>query len=209
MATNNSSFPTTSATPPANLSAGSSVASNSITNFKTNFKGGSRANRFRVTPGWPVEVNGYPSDTGAQITLISSSLPSTQVNTIAVPYRGRNLYLAGDRIYSTWAVGIYDDPNNGNNLWRAFHHWAELMDGHKTHTVSTNNNNFNFSNLQTTWKVELLNLNDNDVLKTIQLYDCWPSVVGEINLNMAETGFVGFSVTLTFDYLKITDNYNS
>jgi hypothetical protein len=53
-----------------------------------------------------------------------------------------------------------------------------------------------------------LDLNGNPI-KTITLYKCWPSVVGEINLNMGEVGFVGFSATLTFDYLKIQDNYNS
>jgi hypothetical protein len=48
-----------------------------------------------------------------------------------------------------------------------------------------------------------------EILKTITLYKCWPSVVDEISLNMAEPGFVGFSTTLTFDYIKIQDDYNS
>ena len=85
-------------------------------------------------------------------------------------------------------------------------YWSELMDGHYTHKV--NNNNYSYSDLQTTWTVKQLDMNGG-ILKTIQLFKCWPSVVGEITLNMGEFGFVGFSTTLTFDYINIIDNYNS
>jgi hypothetical protein len=177
---------------------------NSIINFKDGFNGGTRANRFRVYPLWPTSVTNNPEQNDASFKMVSSSLPATQVNTIVVPYRGRQITYAGDRMYATWAVGIYDD-NNTRNLWKALHRWSENMDGHYTHEVI--NNDFSYRTLQTTWRVEQLGLNG-ETIKTIYLYKCWPSVIGEINLNMAEVGFVGFSATLTFDYLKIEDNYN-
>jgi len=87
------------------------------------------------------------------------------------------------------------------------HQWAEFMDGHYTHKVKSND--FSYKKLQTTWRMKQLDANGK-ILKTITLYKCWPSVVDEIGLNMAEPGFVGFSTTLTFDYIKIQDkeNYN-
>jgi hypothetical protein len=80
------------------------------------------------------------------------------------------------------------------------------MDGHYTHKVA--NNNYSYNRLQTTWRVNQLDVNG-DTIKTIYLYKCWPSVVGEINLNMGDVGIVGFSTTITYDYIRIDDDYNS
>jgi hypothetical protein len=176
---------------------------NSIINFKNSFNGGSRANRFRVYPTWPtgIGINVTPQDSNFKI--ISASLPTLTVNSISVPYRGRLINFAGDRQYSPWIVGVYDD-NNSQNLWAAFHRWKERLDGHITHKVA--NNNFSYSTLQTTWRVEQLDVNGTNVLRHIYLYKCWPSVVGEIGLNMGDNNLVSFQVTLTFDHLKI-DKY--
>jgi len=179
---------------------------NSITAFKQGFYGGTRANRFLVTPSWPLDVD--TNDTNSSFKIVSASLPAVQINTISIPYRGRQLTVAGDRQYSTWAIGIYDD-NNTKNLWKAFHRWSELIDGHVTHyVIDKNNKDFSYKTLMTNWQVQQLDANGN-TLKTIILYKCWPSLIGEINLNMGEVGFVGFSATLTFDHIKIIDNYNT
>lgn len=172
--------------------------SNSIVDFKNEFNGGTRSNRFIVRPIWPAGSNSNLTE--AQFKIVSASLPAVQINSISVPYRGRLINFAGDRQYTPWTVGVYDD-SNVNNLWTAFQKWKENMDGHLTHKVT--NNNFTYSNYQTTWTMEQLSLNGNKVLRRIILYKCWPSVIGEISLNMGESNFVAFNVTLTFDYLKI------
>lgn len=179
------------------------TSNNSIINFKNGFNGGTRSNRFEVIPNWPTGVS--VQDTDATFKIVSASLPATTINTVSVPYRGRQITFPGDRMYSTWAIGVYDD-NNTQNLWKAFQKWAELMDGHYTHKVD--NNNYSYDRLQTTWRVNQLDINGNTI-KTIYLYKCWPSVVGEINLNMGDVGIVGFSTTITFDYIRINDDYNS
>jgi hypothetical protein len=65
------------------------------------------------------------------------------------------------------------------------------------------NNDFAYRTLQTTWRIDQLDVNANQVLRRIFLYKCWPSVIGEIGLNMGENDFVSFSATLTFDNIKI------
>jgi hypothetical protein len=171
---------------------------NSISVFKDNFNGGTRSNRFRVKPVWPQGVSVNTND--ATFKIISASLPVVQINSISVPYRGRLVNFAGDRQYSPWVVGIYDDGNT-QNLWSAFQKWKELMDGNFTHKVT--GNDFSYSRYQTTWEIQHLDVNGDDPIRRISLYKCWPSVVGEINLNMGESNFVAFSVTLTFDNIKI------
>jgi len=173
--------------------------SNSIIDFKESFNGGTRVNRFIVRPTWPAGVEVGNQD--ATFKIISASLPAVVVNTIAVPYRGRLINFAGDRQYSPWTVGVYDD-GNAYNLWRSFQKWKEFLDGHYTHKVK--NNDFAYRTLQTTWQVQHLDLNGDNPIRTITLYKCWPSVISEINLNMGEVNFVSFSVQLTYDNIKIT-----
>ena len=118
---------------------------NSITTFKEGFLGGTRANRFVVEPIWPVGIN-VPAD-DSSFKMISASLPASTINTISVPYRGRLINFAGDRMYTPWNVGIYDD-NNTNSIWKGLHQWAEFMDGHYTHKVK--GDDFSYKRLQTT-----------------------------------------------------------
>ena len=172
--------------------------SNSIIDFKNNFNGGTRANRFIVYPSWPSGISIPITD--AQFKIVSASLPMATVNSISIPFRGRLINFAGDRQYSPWVVGIYDDGNS-QNIWTALQRWKEALDGHWTHRVA--NNDFTYRTLQTTWRIDQLDVNANQVLRRIYLYKCWPSVIGEIGLNMGENDFVSFSATLTFDNIKI------
>jgi len=128
-------------------------------------------------------------------------LPTLTVNSISLPYRGRLLNFAGDRQYSPWVVGVYDD-GNAANIWTALHKWKEALDGHYTHEVQ--NRDFSYRSLQTTWTVVQYNINGTTPIRRIHLYRCWPSVIGEIGLNMADNNFVSFPVTLTFDNIDIS-----
>ncbi len=173
---------------------------NSIVSFKQGFNGGTRANRFVVQPQWPNSLNVPNSE--STFKMVSASLPVAQVNPISIPYRGRLINFAGDRQYTPWSVGIYDD-NNPNGLWKGLQKWTELMDGHYTHKVI--NNDFAYQQLQTTWVIRQLDLNGANTIRKITLYKCWPSMIEEIPLNMGEGSFVTFSAVLTFDYAKIED----
>lgn len=171
---------------------------NSIINFRNNFNGGTRANRFTVFPTWPSTVSIGANDN--YFKIVSASLPTLTINSISVPYRGRMLNFAGDRQYSPWVVGVYDDANS-KNIWSALHKWKDLLDGHYTHTVA--NNDFGYQNLQTTWRIQQYDVNGVTPIRDITLYKCWPSVIGEIGLNMGENNLVSFPVTLTFDNIII------
>jgi hypothetical protein len=171
---------------------------NSIINFKNGFNGGSRANRFTVFPSWPQGVNIAAND--HYFKIVSASLPTLTVNSISVPYRGRLLNFAGDRQYSPWVVGVYDDGNSAN-IWSALQKWKDLMDGHFTHTVA--GDDYSYNSLQTTWRIHQYDVNGVTPIRDITLYKCWPSVIGEIGLNMSDNNLVSFPVTLTFDNVVI------
>lgn len=175
---------------------------NSILAFKQGFNGGTRANRFVVEPSWPANLGIQVPSGEATFKMVSASLPGSVVNGISIPWRGRAYNIPGDRSYTPWTVGVYDD-NNFNNTWAAIQKWSENMDGHFTHKVV--NNDFSFASLQTTWRIRQLSINGNQTIRRITLYKCWPSVIDEIPLNMAEASFVAYPITLTFDYMQIED----
>ena len=74
-----------------------------INDFKSRLKGGgARANQFKVTLPFPgfASVGGETSDMAFLCT--ATSTPASNVADVAVPFRGRSLYVAGDRTFDTW-----------------------------------------------------------------------------------------------------------
>ena len=72
-----------------------------INDFKAKLRGGgARANQFRVTMPFP----GYAAVGGETESMsfltTSTSLPGMTVTEVAIPFRGRELYVAGDRTFA-------------------------------------------------------------------------------------------------------------
>jgi len=73
--------------------------------------GGARGNQFQVTMPFP----GY-STVGGETRVMSflckaTNLPGQTLGEIAVPFRGRQLYIAGDRTFETWTTTIMNDTD--------------------------------------------------------------------------------------------------
>ena len=84
-----------------------------IDDFKANLiGGGARANQFRVTltppPGIAIGL-----DVRRTSFLVSAAqMPASTLQEIAVPFRGRNIYITGDRpAPETWSVTVYNDTD--------------------------------------------------------------------------------------------------
>ena len=83
-----------------------------INDFKAVMQGGGAwANQFQVTMPFP----GY-STTGGETRVMSfltraSNLPGMTLGEIAVPFRGRQLYIAGDRTFETWTTTVMNDTD--------------------------------------------------------------------------------------------------
>ena len=177
-------------------------STNSIENFKNNFGGGTRNNRFEVIASWPSGISVDADDN--KFKIFATGLPRSDIGTISVGYRGRILNFAGDRTYGTWEISVYDD-NNEKNIWTAMQTWKEKIDGHVTHlksNVGVGSQNFSYSDLQKTWTINQLDING-EILRSIEMYNCWPSVVGGIVLDQQSSTQASFSATMVFDYFDI------
>ena len=83
-----------------------------IDDFKANLiGGGARANQFRVTitppPGIAIGLDVRRSSFLAK----ASNLPGQTLGEIPVPFRGRNIYIAGDREFETWSTTFINDTD--------------------------------------------------------------------------------------------------
>ena len=70
--------------------------------------GGARANQFISYNGW-CWCSGLTGN--FHFLCRSAQIPALTIGEVAVPYRGRQIYLAGDRTYDAWTVTIMNDRN--------------------------------------------------------------------------------------------------
>ena len=94
-----------------------------INDFKAKLAGGgARANQFKVTMPFP----GY-SQVGGEIEELAflckvTQLPAMTVGMVTVPFRGRQIKIAGDRTYADWTITVINDTNF--KLRNAFERWS-------------------------------------------------------------------------------------
>lgn len=176
--------------------------SNSLQQFIDGFGGGLRPNRFRVEGSFPGS-----NTNNEQFTFLvrATTLPSSDLSLISVPYRGRDFKIPGNRSYLPWQIVVLDDKGDsqGQNqsLWKRFHKWSNSINSHKGNlTDNTSKNSKNFTDYMKTFTVTQLDINGK-CEKQIELIQCWPSEVGPINLEMGDNeNYVTFIVTLEYQY---------
>ena len=93
-----------------------------INDFKSRLRGGgARANQFKVTLPFPgyAAVGGETSDMAFLCT--STSTPASNVTETPIAFRGRTLYVAGDRTFENWTTMILNDTDF--KIYRAVERW--------------------------------------------------------------------------------------
>jgi hypothetical protein len=85
--------------------------------------GGARPNLFECEINFPdgLEVT---ADVDFNFMVKAAQLPGSNINVINVPFRGRNLKVAGDRTFDPWTITVINDTNfkirNGFERWMNF-----------------------------------------------------------------------------------------
>ena len=85
----------------------------SIDDFKANLiGGGARANQFRVTITPPPGIAIGLDVRRTSFLATATNLPGMVMDTVAVTFRGRNIYIAGDRPeFEEWTTTFYNDTD--------------------------------------------------------------------------------------------------
>ena len=165
-----------------------------ISDFKAKLAGGgARANQFKVTMPFP----GYAS-VGGEIEELAflcraTSIPSMEITSISVPFRGRAIKIAGDRTIPDWSVTVYNDTNF--KLRDAFERWQNGINN-----MSDNEGLTNPVDYQVDAFLDHLDRNGNTI-KSYTLRGVYPINIAGIPLDYEEAGAIEqFEVSLAYQF---------
>lgn len=147
--------------------------------------GGPRANRFRV----------FIPRAGEKIEFLctAAQIPSANIQTLAVPFRGQVLKLAGDRTFEPWQVTIMNDVEFSSRT--ALEAWQEEIQG-----FGTSDGALNTDYLLSRAFVEQLH-KDDSVLARYEFFNMFPQNIAAIDLTTDEaTAIETFQVTFEFSH---------
>ena len=103
--------------------------------------GGARPNLFECELYFP-EASIPLDTTRSQLTdrsrfmVKAANLPASNVAAINIPFRGRNLKVAGDRTFDIWTITIINDVDF--SIRTAFERWMNLINKHEDNAGITN-----------------------------------------------------------------------
>lgn len=162
-----------------------------VDDFKAKLRGGgARPNLFKATINFPAYAQGDVEITSFLCT--GAALPASTMSTITVPFRGRELKMAGQRTFEPWAVRIINDTDFA--VRNAMERWMNGMNNHRQNTGLTNVNDYSADLL-----VEQLD-KDGSTLKTYNFRGCFPTQVSTIELGYASEGIEEFTVDFQIQY---------
>lgn len=163
-----------------------------VDDFKAKLRGGgARANLFKAT------LN-FPQYAGGDVELSSfmcraAQLPESTTNIINIPFRGRELKIAGDRTFADWNVTIMNDTDF--SVRDAMERWLNGINAHSANTGLVNPVDY-----QADLIVEQLD-RDETVVKRYDFRGAFPISVGQIQLDYAQVGEIEvFDVVFAIQY---------
>ena len=159
--------------------------------------GGVRANQFKVFMAPPAGIH---LDGSFTFLAKATTLPSLTMGEITVPYRGRQIFVSGDRTYEPWSITVLSDRTQQMRAY--FETWQNHLGdiGNRTDRSEIGTQPLKYyANAQ----VQQRDRNDS-VLRTYHLYDVWPTTVEGYELNYeTNDALLEFAVTLRFNYMTV------
>ena len=168
-----------------------------IDDFKANLiGGGARANQFRVTVTPPPGIAIGLDVRRTSFLVRASNLPAQALTPIEIPFRGRKIYIAGDREFADeWTTTFMNDTDF--MIRNAMERWSNGIND-----LANNTGVISPADYQTDLTVEQLD-RDDTVLKSYIFRSAYPLTVGTIELTNAEaTEIETFEVTWRYQHFE-------
>ena len=149
-----------------------------VDDFKSKLVGGgARPNLFRATINFPSYAGGNSELTSFMCK--AAQLPSSVIAQIDVPFRGRQLKIAGDRTFENWNVTVIQESTM--EVRNSFERWLNGINEHVNGTGLVNPVDY-----QADMLVEQLDRN-NQVIKSVNIRGAFPVNLGAIELSYETT----------------------
>tara|TARA_B100000424_G_C22797282_1_gene427875 strand:- start:48 stop:575 length:528 start_codon:yes stop_codon:yes gene_type:complete len=167
-----------------------------ISDFKAKLAGGGvRPNQFKVTMPFPgyAQVGGEIEDFA--FLCKATSVPAHTIGSFTVPFRGRQIKVAGDRTYEDWSVTVFNDTSF--KLRNAFERWQNGINNHTDGEGLTNPADY-----QVDAFVDQLDRNGS-VLKSYTLRGVYPVSVAAMDLAYDSNDSIQeFGVSFAYQYFE-------
>jgi hypothetical protein len=171
-----------------------------IDQFRANLiGGGARANQFKVEITNPPGIAaGLPTENAAFLCK-TTNLPSMAIGEIPLPFRGRQVYIAGDREFpDAWTTTFLNDTNFA--IRNAMERWQNGINDLVTGTGSVVSSDY-----QADLRVSQLD-RDDQVLKVYLFRNAWPLTVSQIDLATDSTNAIEeFEVTWRYQHFESSE----
>jgi len=163
-----------------------------VDDFKAKLRGGgARPNLFKATINFPAYAGGDVEVTS--FLCEAAQLPGSTITPIIVPFRGRQLKMAGDRTFDSWSPTIINDTDFV--IRNSMERWMNGMNAHSANTGLTNVVDYEADLI-----VDQLD-KDGSIIKTYNFRGCFPTAVSPIDLSYAsESEIERFTVEFQVQY---------
>ena len=169
------------------------MATNSVNSFVNALKGGgARANQFRVS---------FPALDGStglmEFMARGAQIPAVTMGEVTVPYRGRQVFVPGDRTYDAWTITVFNDT--GFSIRGDLENWQNQIQNIGSSITAR------IEGMSVYRDAEVFHLGRNgELLRTYSLYNCWPTTVDAIDLAFDTNDAIEeFGVTFRFNYMTV------
>jgi hypothetical protein len=204
-------------TPGKATGGGISPGLRTLNDFKNRISGGgARPNLFECEINFPTGIiltdDGVSLAEKTRFLVKAASLPGSTINVIDIPFRGRNLKIAGDRTFDPWTITIINDVDF--KIRNAFEKWMNYMNKHED-----NSGELDPVNYQRDMKVYQLGkagMNDMatngnmKVLKAYRFYGMFPTSISAIDLSYDQADTIEeFTVDLQVQWWDALDGNGS
>ena len=178
--------------------------------------GGARPNLFECELNFPAISlpDGSTADTLSDSTrflIKAAALPASNLGIIDVPFRGRNLKIAGDRTFDPWTITVINDIDF--NIRTSFERWMNIINKHEDNAGLINP--FDYQQDALVKQLGRAGLNGNvptsdkqlPVLKQYKFYGVFPTAISDIALSYDSSDTIEeFTVDLQVQWWDALDD---
>jgi len=158
--------------------------------------GGARPSKFDIQLTLPTALTGI--DTNAvdklQFSCKAASIPSYQVGSVLIPYFGRKIKSAGDRVWDDWRITVMLDEDYTTRA--LFEAWNNSINRIESNVMQTS---FDGEAYKALWTVTHYS-KDGSPIRVYNIINGWPKALGPIILDWDGTDRISqFEVDVAFD----------
>jgi hypothetical protein len=207
-------------TPGTATGGGISPGLRTLNDFKNRMSGGgARPNLFECEINFPTGLTLTNETTGLSLAektrflVKAAQLPGSTINVIDIPFRGRNLKIAGDRTFDPWTITVINDTDF--SIRNAFEKWMNFMNKHEDNSGELNPVSYQrdmkvYQLGKASVKGDMSTNGDMKVLKAYRFYGMFPTSISAIDLSYDQADTIEeFTVDLQVQWWDALDSNGS